>query len=216
VDCKAPRCPRPYHANGYCAMHNARVARTGSAAAPYRSMTAQEKFWVKVDKNGSIPAHRPELGPCWLWTGERQKEGYGRISTRKKPTASGTRLAHRASYELLVKPIPDGLHLDHLCRNPQCVNPADLDPVTPKVNTERGLHGALRTHCQNNHELTPENTYVVSPDNSRRCRTCIREKAAEEREDPAKRETKLAATRRWRERQSASVRQAYELAGDSR
>ncbi len=165
-----------------------------------------EHFWLQVDKNGPVPGRYPELGPCWIWTGERQEEGYGRISTRIKPTASGTRLAHRAAYELTVGPIPDGRHLDHLCRNPACVNApgGHLDPVTPKVNTERGLHGELRTRCKNGHELTPENTYIVAADNSRRCRTCQREKAAEERQDPVKREAKLEATRRFRARQRAA------------
>lgn len=212
--CKAPACGESHHANGYCAMHNARVQRTGTPDAPYKSKTTLEKFWLKVDKEGPIPAHRPELGACWLWTGEQQKEGYGRISTRTKPTPSGTRLAHRAAYELLVDPIPAGMHLDHLCRNPQCVNPAHLEPVTPKVNTERGLHGVLRTHCRNNHELTPENTYVAEQDGSRRCRKCLREKQAERMQDPEKRERQREATRRWRQNQ-ASVRQAYETAGSN-
>ena len=180
-------------------------------------MTPQEKFWAKVDKNGPIPPSRPELGPCWEWDGERREEGYGRISARTKPTPSGTSLAHRAAYELLVGDIPDGHQIDHVCRNTACVNARDghLEPVTPKVNTERGLHGELRTYCKNNHELTPGNTYLVEADNSRRCKTCNREQAAEERKDPAKREAKVQATRRWRERQRASVRQAFDMAGAS-
>lgn len=182
-------------------MHWQRIKRTGSPAPYGRALSTVEQFWANVDKRGPAPAHRPELGPCWLWTGDHQPEGYGRISTQQKPTASGTRLAHRAAYELLIGPIAPKRQLDHLCRNPPCVNPAHLEPVTPKVNTERGLHGELRTHCRNRHELTEDNVYIIAADNSRRCKTCAREKAAEERRDPVKREAKLAATGRWRQRQ---------------
>jgi hypothetical protein len=50
----------------------------------------------------------------------------------------GTRWSgHRASYTLLVGPIPDGLEIDHLCRVRSCVNPAHLEPVTPDENQRR-------------------------------------------------------------------------------
>lgn len=77
---------------------------------------------------------RIQKGDCWEWTGALfQGTGYGQV------WADGTtRLAHRVVYELLVGPIPVGLDLDHLCRNRSCVNPAHLEPVTRRVNVQRG------------------------------------------------------------------------------
>ena len=49
--------------------------------------------------------------------------------------------AHRASYELAKGPIPDGMHLDHLCRVTCCINPDHLEPVTNRENARRGQAG---------------------------------------------------------------------------
>ncbi len=50
-------------------------------------------------------------------------------------------LAHRYAYETMVGPIPEGLQIDHICQVQRCVNPAHLEPVTPKVNMQR-MHAA--------------------------------------------------------------------------
>jgi HNH endonuclease len=192
--CDAPGCTEPHHTGGYCGMHAARLRRTGGL---HGRLTPIEQLWRRVDLRGE--------GECWPWKGARQKEGYGRISTRLKPTASGTRLAHRAVYELICGPIPKGLVLDHLCRHPWCVNPLHLEPVTQKENTERGLHGVLRTHCLRDHELTPANTQIIRADNSRRCRECCRLKQAERMKDPVLRERQRAGTREWRKRQALAA-----------
>jgi hypothetical protein len=78
---------------------------------------------------------------CWEWTAAKNAFGYGRISvfTGGKYRAL---LAHRVAYELLVGEIPEGLHIDHMCHNPGCVNPAHLRPVTNKENLEN-LVGAF-------------------------------------------------------------------------
>lgn len=112
---------------------------------------------------------------CWGWTGYRNRLGYGVFSLLNPPTASLRKnaLAHRFVYETLVGPIPDGLVLDHLCRNRACVNPAHLEPVSGGENVRRGGN-SLKTHCHLGHEYTPENTYYRPDRPGRRCRECIR------------------------------------------
>ena len=130
-----------------------------------RHPTLSERLWAKVEKNGPPSAHRPDLGPCWLWTGALDPKGYGRIGDR-----GATRLVHRVAYELVLGSIPDDLPLDHLCRVSGCVNPAHLEPVTSAENTRRGLGGVLKTHCKNGHPWIPENITMTGPD--RTCAIC--------------------------------------------
>jgi hypothetical protein len=134
-----------------------------------RASPPLERFWPKVDKNGPVPSHAPELGPCWLWLGYRRDGRYPWMSYAGRPTA-----AYRVAYMLLVGPIPDGLHLDHLCRVVFCVNPAHLEPVTQQENNRR--QAAAITHCPQGHEYTPENTGYDR--GSRYCRICSRLNAA--------------------------------------
>lgn len=70
---------------------------------------------------------------CWIWTGAPNSHGYAQI----KRDGQHYR-AHRWMYERLVGVVPNGLMLDHLCRNKMCVNPSHLEPVTNAVNTQRG------------------------------------------------------------------------------
>lgn len=68
---------------------------------------------------------------CWNWNGYRDASGYGRVNIREE------HFAHRYVYQCLVGSIPDGMDLDHLCRNPSCVNPAHLEPVPQNINIRR-------------------------------------------------------------------------------
>lgn len=163
--CLVDQCENPHHAHGYCSLHAARLRRTGSPTGVARETTLGS-FWKRVKKMDS---------GCWEWQGYILKSGYGQIASRVRPTPSGTRLAHRVSYELVKGEIPDGLQLDHLCRNKICVNPDHLEPVTRHENVRRGLHGVLRTHCIYGHELTAENTLYDEKTNCRRCKKCSRE-----------------------------------------
>jgi HNH endonuclease len=78
---------------------------------------------------------------CWLWLGTCNRDGYSRLTIGDQTKKSGIRHAsgHRISYEAFVGPIPTGLDIDHLCRVRCCVNPAHLEPVTTKVNVQRGV-----------------------------------------------------------------------------
>lgn len=113
-----------------------------------------------------------EHGLCWLWSGPLGRKGYVRFRTEDGTKAS----IHRWAYELMVGPIPEGLTIDHLCRNTNCANPDHLEPVTDLENIARGTQGKYqrdKTHCRNGHEFSPENTYV-NPEGHRACIECRR------------------------------------------
>jgi hypothetical protein len=79
------------------------------------------RFWSKVNKDGPIPVHRPELGQCWEWTRGLTHQGYGKFTVRRQ-----TFVAHRVAYALTNGDIPDGMWVLHHCDNPLCSNPKHL------------------------------------------------------------------------------------------
>jgi hypothetical protein len=111
---------------------------------------------------------------CWMWIGRTTQNGYG-LSRRRVDGKKRTIMAHRHAYEVFVGPIPEGLHLDHLCRTPLCVNPGHLEPVSPQENNRRSdspsARNARATHCVQGHEFSQGNTRV-RPNGERSCRRC--------------------------------------------
>lgn len=133
------------------------------------------------------PEPRPELDRfaekialadqgCIEWIAGTNGVGYGSFRRQGNQKV----YAHRWSYEHHVGPIPKGLHLDHLCRNTLCVNPAHLEVVTLAENVRRGFSSpainARKTHCIKSHPFSAENTYIHPSDGSRHCRECARER----------------------------------------
>lgn len=121
-----------------------------------------KRFMQKIKVNGS----------CWEWTSTVTHRGYGMVTLKNKG-----QLAHRASFEHFNGPIPEGFHIDHLCRNKLCVNPKHLEAVTPKENILRGIGMAAqnkrKTHCVRGHEFNEQNSYKNKND-GRICRVCKR------------------------------------------
>jgi len=133
--------------------------------------TLEERFWRFV-------SFRSTDG-CWIWNGATDPHGYGRIMDSENRR---TIQAHRLSYKLHISDIPVGLELDHLCRNPSCVNPLHLEAVSHKENCFRGVGviGLLKeakarvrriTHCPKGHEYINNNTYIRN--GHRYCRACL-------------------------------------------
>lgn len=123
----------------------------------------------------------PETG-CWIWCGQLNNQGYGRVSIDGK-----RHLAHRLMYRFLVGPLLAGMELDHLCRRPACVNPEHLEVVDGRENVRRGTSpvavNMARETCKHGHPFDLTNTYVVVKTGQRQCRKC---KARRERERKAK------------------------------
>jgi hypothetical protein len=122
---------------------------------PKTNLTPEERFWQKVNKTDT----------CWIWVGSKNDEAYGNFNH------NGTVVkAHRFAYELLKGPIPKDRELDHLCRNPSCVNPEHLEAVTHQENMKRGhFFNTKKTHCPRGHEYTGRNTR-----GSRLCKICMK------------------------------------------
>jgi hypothetical protein len=150
--CVVAGCQGAHFGKGYCHMHYRRVQRTGSP----QGATPEWRFFTKVSQSGD----------CWEWH-KTDRAGYG--------TQFYAMLPHRWSYEYFRAPIPDGLELDHLCRNRRCVNPWHLEPVTRRVNAMRGV--GSKEACVNGHPYTEENTYRHPSKGTRGCRTCRQEQA---------------------------------------
>jgi hypothetical protein len=111
---------------------------------------------------------------CWIWPGAKTGDGYGNVGWQ-----CGRVKVHSLVYEHFVGPVPDGLELDHLCRNRDCANFEHLEAVTHQVNCQRGLNRQReKTHCPRGHVYSGYNLSIKKT-GSRRCKNCERDRARE-------------------------------------
>jgi hypothetical protein len=184
--CAVPICVNLAEIRDWCRPHYARWRRTGDVGAdkPIKAIRMpgtplEDRFWPHVDKRGSEE--------CWPWTGRRTRKGYPTIGKLLPDGRWVSVFVYAVAYEMEHGPVPDGLQIDHTCHNRDpdcpggnscehrvCVNPAHLEAVTGKTNTQRAHRRKLSTHCPKGHEFTPENTYY-RPNGGRRCRACLLE-----------------------------------------
>ncbi len=108
-----------------------RIACREACYESVRIQRASQRLWSRVNKNGPMPSHRPELGPCWIWTGSRTGRGYGHVGI--DCVVSYT---HRLAYELTYGPIPEDEWVMHLCDNPPCCRPDHLKAGTQRENIQ--------------------------------------------------------------------------------
>lgn len=123
----------------------------------------EARFWGKVTKSAGEG--------CWEWRAAMTSNGYGSFHN-----PGGSAVAHRYAWERQNGPVPEGMELDHLCRNRSCVRPDHLEPVSHQENMRRAprhVFGGNRykTHCPKGHPYDDANTYVP-PKGGRVCRQC--------------------------------------------
>lgn len=119
--CSIHACDNPGRAKGLCETHYKRQYKHGDPHANFRDRPPSERFFSYVKKTDE----------CWEWQGYINHGGYAQFYFEGQQ-----RPAHRVSFSINVGPIPDGMEIDHICRNRSCVRPSHLRATTPKQNNE--------------------------------------------------------------------------------
>lgn len=177
--CSIDGCVNHAEKRGWCGTHYQRWRKTGTTdliAKPKRSRDDLAYFWSRLNKDGPVPEHDPDLGPCWIWTGATDEAGYGLFYFKENGRQRRTR-AHRwiLGYlrgKPLSREIVGAEDACHKCDNPPCCRPSHLYVGTRKRNVadaveRRRLWQQQVTHCPKGHE------YTYNPSGKhRRCKEC--------------------------------------------
>lgn len=182
------------------------------------------RFWSKVNRNGPVPAHRPELGRCWSWTGTRDRNGYGRLYLGGGRADPRQGFAHRISFAIANGASTYALNILHACDNPGCVRQKHLFSGTQADNIHDAMRkkrmrphfttlNAAKECCVNGHTFDEANTIWKRRENGvlrRQCRECNRAASRDYRraQRAADRDGVNARKREWarkkREREAAA------------
>jgi hypothetical protein len=116
---------------------------------------------------------------CWEFMGARNTRNYGQTTVGSmKDGSRRVRKIHALAYELWVGEVPEGMELDHLCRNPPCFNPAHLEAVTHQENLRRAY--PEKSECFKGHPYV-DGSFRIDSQGRKKCRACRRERAATQR-----------------------------------
>jgi hypothetical protein len=157
----------------------------------YANVQRGVQGFVVIPVAERLALYSEKVGECLEWRSWVDNGGYGRITVSRRNYA-----AHRVAYEVANGPIPDGLTIDHLCRNRKCINPDHLEAVSMRENILRSDSppslNARKTHCSNGHPLAGDNLRKWNLNNGgqRVCLTCTRER---QKANKAERRRKLWA-----------------------
>lgn len=131
--CKFEGCERlsVKSGRGWCGKHHTRWYRHGDPSIDGNQLRERKDVMDRIrakvveDANG-----------CWLWQGARYPNGYGAFGT------DDSNYAHRAAWQYVNGPVPEGRELHHVCRVRSCCNPAHLEALTRIEH--RAAHRAIR------------------------------------------------------------------------
>lgn len=167
-ECSVDGCENKQRARTYCPKHWKRWRKYGDPTmakfVPVTGGTDSERFWAKVEITGF----------CWNWTGAKGQHGHGFFNLGKETGWKGIG-AHKFAWLDLMQEDTTGRDLDHLCRNPACVNPDHLEPVTHRENMYRGYAPGIRTRvtrvCKAGHNLDEVGFYTAAS-GRQTCKVC--------------------------------------------
>lgn len=121
--CSLDGCVRPREKRTWCATHYSQWRKHGDPTINLRP--------VILDPRERLRAYSEDDGDCRVWTRTKNNRGYGKMSYKGKLV-----YVHRAAWELERGPIPDGLHIDHICWNRACVKVSHMRLANNKQNSE--------------------------------------------------------------------------------
>ena len=177
--CSVPNCGRKFSAKGFCKSHyeRARLGLTTEKVLHHRRPDNTPPRIICRETKCSMPGLE---GPCHEFV-HAKLNGYGIVQYQGKCT-----LVHRYVWERDIGPIPEGLVIDHRCRNRACCNTNHLRLVTLSVNSKENVVGASwqlnsdKTHCPHGHPFDETNTYRSKT--QRQCRECNRQRMRRRRQ----------------------------------